>query len=286
LDDPASLHAAIKGVDVVFHLAGRTSAFQAAEFDRDNAEGTRAVAQACAVQPSPPTLVFVSSLAAGGPGTLAQPRHETDAEQPVSAYGRSKLAAERAAVEAAGAAPLSIVRPPMVFGQGDYASLQLFRSLKFLPIHPVPWLRRFPLSLVHVSDLCDALVRVATHGERVPANANSSASTGAGRYYVAAERAVTYGELGQLAARSAGWAILVTPTPSFVFYIAGAIGEAMGRVRGKPALVNFDKVRETMAKGWVCSDEKIRTTLGYQPAAKLEERFAETVAWYREHKWL
>jgi nucleoside-diphosphate-sugar epimerase len=50
--------------------------------------------------------------------------------------------------------------------------------------------------------------------------------------------------------------------------------------------VNFDKVRETMARGWVCSDEKLRASLGYAPQATLEERFAETVAWYREHSWL
>jgi nucleoside-diphosphate-sugar epimerase len=286
LDDVASLAAAVADVDVVYHLAGRVAAYRASEFDRDNVEGTRAVSQACAAQATPPTLVFVSSLAAGGPGTLARPRRENDPENPVSDYGRSKLAAERAAAASAGEAPLSIVRPPMVFGQGDRASLQLFRSMQFLPVHPVPGFRRFALSLVHVSDLCDALVRVALHGERVPRGANGSAPIGAGRYYVAADRAVTYGQLGQLAARAAGWAVATLPTPRPVFYLAGAIGEVMGRVRGRPALVNFDKVRETMARGWVCSDEKIRTSLGYAPQATLEERFAETVAWYREHSWL
>ncbi len=286
LDDPDSLDAAVRGVDVVFHLAGRTAAYRAEEFDRDNVEGTRAVARACAAQSTPPTLVFVSSLAAGGPGTIDRPRREADPEQPVSHYGRSKLAAEAAAAATAGLAPLSIVRPPMVFGQADRASLQLFRSMKFLPVHPVPWLRRLPLSVVHVADLCEALVLVAQRGERVPAGCNGSAPTGVGRYYVAAERPLSYGQLGQLAAKTAGWAVATLPTPNFVFYFAAAMGEAMGRLRGRPALVNFDKMRETMAKGWVCSDEKIRMTLGYAPAATVEERFAETVAWYREHSWL
>jgi nucleoside-diphosphate-sugar epimerase len=285
LDDAASLSIAARDVDVVFHLAGRTAAYRASEFDRDNVEGTRRVAQACAEQQRPPTFVFVSSLAAGGPGTFKRPRRETDPDQPVSAYGRSKLAAEGAAIEARGDAPLSIVRPPMVFGQGDRASLQLFRSMKFVPIHPVPGLRKFPLSLIHVTDLCDALVRVADRGERVTVG-STAPPQGAGRYYVQGDRAVSYAELGRVASHAAGWAVATMPTPRPVFWFAGAVGEVMGRVRRRPALVNFDKVRETMAPGWVCSDEKIRSELGYAPGATLEQRFAETVQWYRVHGWL
>jgi nucleoside-diphosphate-sugar epimerase len=292
LADAASLEAAARGVDVVFHLAGRVAAHRAEEFVRDNVEGTRNVARACAAQPTPPVLVFVSSLAAGGPGTFEAPRREADAEAPVSAYGRSKLAAESAAVEAAGDAPLAIVRPPMVFGQGDRASLQLFRSMKFLPLHPVPWLRKFPLSLVHVTDLCDALVRVFERGERVPAcnngeaRGNGVAPYGTGKYYVTTDRPVTYGQLGRLAAGAAGWAVAVAPLPGAIFWCAGAIGEMMGRVRRRPTILNFDKVRETMASGWVCSDAKLRSDLGYQPTKPLEDRFDETVVWYRAHGWL
>jgi nucleoside-diphosphate-sugar epimerase len=287
LDDADSLSAAVRGVDVVFHLAGRVAAHRAAEFVRDNVEGTRAVANACASQSRPPTLAFVSSLAAGGPGTLQAPRRETDIEQPVSAYGRSKLAAEAAAAEWAAGVPLSIVRPPMVFGQGDRASLQLFRSMKFLPIHPTPGLRRFPISLVHVTDLCDALERVALSGERVAALDNGAAAVaGRGKYYVAGDRAITYGELGRLAGQAAGWAVAALPTPRPFFWLAGAVGEAVGRIRGRPGIINLDKIRESMATGWVCSDEKIRRSLGYRPTATLEERFAETVAWYREQRWL
>jgi nucleoside-diphosphate-sugar epimerase len=284
LDDLGSLKTAATNVDVVFHLAGRTAALRASDFHRDNVEGTRRLAQACAAQPHPPTLVMVSSLAAGGPATLKSPRKETDPERPVSAYGRSKLAAEQAAM--AENLPLSIVRPPMVFGQADRASLALFRSIKFLPLHLSPGLRRFPLSLVHVADLCDAMLRIAVDGERVDLNGTQSPDPARGKYYVAADRHVTYGQLGQLAAAAAGWAVASVPLPTPIFWFAGSLGEAVGRLRKRPALINFDKVREATAKGWVCSDEKIRAQLGYRPAAPLEQRFAETVAWYREHGWL
>jgi nucleoside-diphosphate-sugar epimerase len=277
--------AALDGVDVAFHLAGRTVARRPAEFVHDNVEGTRTVAAACAAQPKPPVMVFVSSLAAGGPGTFAHPRRESDPPAPVSAYGRSKLAAEEAAIAAAQGVPLSIVRPPMVFGQADRASLQLFRQMRFLPIHMSPGLRRFPVSVVHVTDLCQALLRVADGGERVAPGGNATLP-GTGRYYVAADRSITYAEFGRLAARAAGWMVAPIPTPRAIFWAAGSLGEVVGRLRRRPSIVNWDKVRESMAKGWVCCDEKIRTDLGYAPGAPLEKRFAETVAWYRAHGWL
>jgi dihydroflavonol-4-reductase len=286
LDDPVSLSAAARDVDFVFHLAGRVAALHTGDFFRDNVDGTRAMARACAAQSRVPTMVMVSSLAAGGPGTFKRPRAEDEPEAPVSAYGRSKLAAEGAAAAVLGGGALSIVRPPMVFGQGDKASLALFRSMRFFPVHLSPGLRRFPLSLIHVTDLCDAIERVAERGERVPTAPNGASPCGAGRYYVAAERAVTYGRLGQIAAHAAGWAVVVAPVPRPIFWLAGAIGEVTGRLRKRPTILNFDKVRESMARGWVCNDDKIRRDLEYKPAATLEERFAETVAWYREHEWL
>jgi nucleoside-diphosphate-sugar epimerase len=281
LEDSESLKAAAAQVDVVFHLAGRTAALRARDFVQDNVEGTRRLAAACAAQPNPPTLVMVSSLAAGGPGTPAAPRRETDAPRPVSAYGRSKLAAERAAVAAGVGVPVSIIRPPMVFGQADRASLQIFRSMQFLPVHPSPGFRRFPLSLVHVADLCDAILKIAASGERA-----SDDDDAHGRYYVAADRHITYGELGQLAARAAGWAVAPLPLPRPIFWLAGSLGEVVGRARRRPSVVNIDKVREVSAKGWVCSDDKLRTQLGYLPAGTLEERMAETVCWYRQQGWI
>jgi nucleoside-diphosphate-sugar epimerase len=148
------------------------------------------------------------------------------------------------------------------------------------------------VSLVHVTDLCDAMVKIATQGERLapPSSESNGTSTGIangqGKYYVAADRDVTYGEMGQLAARAAGWTVATLPLPTPLFWVAGAIGETVGRMRGRATLINFDKVREATARGWICSDKKLRTTLDYRPWATLEKQFADTVAWYREHRWM
>ena len=292
LADQESLNRAVSGIDHVFHAAGRTVAFKGSQFFDDNVAGTRRLAEACRMQPNPPTLLMVSSLAAGGTGTTQAPRTEEQPERPVSTYGKSKLAAEQSLAALAAELPASVVRPPMVFGRADRASLALYRSMRFLPIHLSPGMRRFPVSLVHITDLCDAMMKIALGGERLAPPSSASNGTGAGKdhgqgkYYVAADRDVTYGEMGQLAARAAGWTVATVPVPTPIFWAAGAIGETIGRMRGRAALINFDKIREATARGWVCSDEKIRSTLGYHPAGNLEMQFADTVAWYREHRWI
>lgn len=285
LQDAASLAEAVRGVDVVFHLAGRTKALDPADFHRDNAAGARLVAEACAAVDPPPVLVMTSSLAAGGPGTFKAPRRESDPPQPVSHYGRSKLAGEQAVAELADRVPTTVLRPPIVFGPGDMASLQMFRGMKMLPLHPTPGLRRWGVSVVYVDDLCTALAAAAVRGERLAAP-GVDAAPGQGVYHVAAQRDLTYGEFGRLAGQAAGWIVVPLPLPKLAFWVVGGGMELVGRARRRPGLVNLDKARESSAAGWVCSAEKIRAQLDYRPAASIEQQLADTVAWYRAQKWL
>jgi nucleoside-diphosphate-sugar epimerase len=191
------------------------------------------------------------------------------------------LAAEQAATGFADRVPLSIVRPPVVLGPGDRNGLQLFKSVQMLRLHPVPGYRRMPMSIVHIADLCEGIIQIAERGNRVTRD-----NPAVGIYYITSGPAITYGQMGSLAAKALGRRVLVIPTPKLIFWITGGIGELMGRLRRKPGLINWDKVREAVASGWECSDEKLRTELGYQPALPLEQRFVDTVAWYREQGWL
>jgi nucleoside-diphosphate-sugar epimerase len=283
LDDRDTLQQALSEVDFVFHVAGRVRALRPQEFTADNVEGTRNVVAAAAQQSHPPVVLLVSSLAAGGPSQPGTPRQESDDDRPISAYGQSKLAAERVAAELADRVPLSIVRPPIIFGPADKASLAIFRGIQLLRLHAVPGLRHFPVSLVHVADLCEAMIRIAQHGKRVT---RSSQDPAEGVYYVAAERTIPYGDLGKLAAQSLGRASVVLPLPKAMFWLVGGAMELLGQLIRQPVVLNLDKVREAVASGWECSDAKLRSQLDYRPAAPLEQRFAETAQWYRDQGWL
>ncbi len=96
--DSASLAPAVADVDVVFHVAGATRAARRAGYFRGNLEATCNLLQACQEYgPEDQKFLFVSSLAAAGPSP-GHPLTEDLEPHPVSAYGESKLAAERAIV--------------------------------------------------------------------------------------------------------------------------------------------------------------------------------------------
>jgi dihydroflavonol-4-reductase len=290
ITDKQCLPQALTGINTVFHLAGLLEARPRSKLYEVNEVGTRNLTQACAACQKPPVLVILSSLEAAGSSPDDAPRTESEPSTPITTYGKSKLAGEHAAVEHADEVPISIVRAPIVIGEWDRQSLNVFKLLRLarFGINPLPLRRTMRLSLIHAHDLAEFLLMVADRGERLASPMNAQDDSGQGLYYVAYDEHPTFAELLRMASTTLGESqVRVIHIPQVFLLVLALPYEAWYRVRGgSPGVINLDKARAAFAGSWTCSPEKARIQLGFKPSLPLIDRIQQTVNWYQDQGWL
>jgi nucleoside-diphosphate-sugar epimerase len=274
IDEPASLDAALEGVTHVIHCAGATKALNAEGFLVVNQLGTRNVVAAvnrrgAQVQ----RFIHISSLAAAGPGTSERPRREMDKPEPVSDYGRSKLAAEREVIEKC-RVNWAVIRPPAVYGPRDGEFLRLFKAAK---AHLLP---RFgggqqELTLVYVEDLAAGIVSALLHP-------NAAGET----FFIGAPQVVTTAQLAQQVATTMGVRTMSLPLPTGVLWLACQWAELVSKLTKKANVLSAQKYPELIAPGWVCDVTRLRSEMGFECRTTLAEGLVKTRDWYRAQGWL
>jgi len=279
LHQQAALIEAARGQDVVFHVAGLVAARDEAEFRYANREGTANLVAAIRRQlPSrtagPPRIVYVSSMAAGGPSTRGRPLQGHEPPAPVTAYGRSKLAGE--AIVRESGLPWTIVRPPMLNGPRATEVLKVFRLTR-TGLVPVFGDGTQELSAIYGPDLAEALIAVAT-----------SEATPGRTYYpchpeIFSSRAFVE-SVGRVVSNRR--AIRVVPLPPWLARGALTLTAAAARLAGKATILTPDKAREFFQPAWTGDPAPLMQDTDWCPRHGLETGLAETASWYREQGWL
>lgn len=277
-DDPVSLRKAVQGMDVIIHLAGVTKSIDEKGYYDGNVLPVKNLLQAVSeVNPGLSRFVFVSSLAAAGPADNPDPgKREADIAKPVSSYGKSKLEAERVCLSFRDKLPITIVRPPAVYGPGDKDVLQFLQLLKKGLILAAGDVGIQRLSLVHVDDLVRGIVMAA----------ESPAAVGE-IFFLTSPKGYSWDELSVVATGVLGVGnVRKVSLPKKLMKLFGYMAGLVGSITGRPGFLNPDKVNEMVQDYWVCSPEKAEKQLGFAASVSLEEGMRSTIAWYKEQGWL
>jgi 2-alkyl-3-oxoalkanoate reductase len=276
VEDAGSVREAMKGADAVIHSAGLVKARNEEEFHRTNVAGTEnLVGAARKVAPNLKRFVLISSLAAVGPSLDGRPVPGDGETKPVTAYGRSKLAAEGVVRAAKGDLPVTILRPPMIYGPRDNESFAFFRSvsMRFLPYLGDG---KNTMSVIYAADAASAAIAAV---ERDVPSGNA--------YFIDDGRVYVWLDMLGDIERAVGKRALVRFSVPFpVFRAAAVFSETMGKLSGKAVMLTRDKARELTAPHWVCDSSDTRRDLGWDAKVEWPEGTRLSAQWYRTNGWL
>ncbi len=275
VSDQESLKKIFFDFDYIFHVAGLIRAKNPEEFFKANAQGTKNLLEALEESDYPiKRFVLVSSTAASGPSPNGQPKKESDFCQPVSAYGKSKLEGEKFALEFAHKIPITIIRPPAIYGPRDRQLLNFFKLAKW-GIIPLVGKNENCFSVVYVQDLVDAIILAAE-------NPKAQGEI----YFIADEGIYNWEKVGEIACRVLGKRAFKLSAPKFLLYLAALFSEMLGKITGKSMYLTRRKLKEIHYKYWVCDISKAKKDLGFTPKFDFKRGAWETINWYKQNRWL
>ncbi len=270
-----ALEKCISGMDYVFHVAGVVKAKTKEGFYHGNYYSTKNLLEITnKVNPDLKKFVHISSLAACGPAKTNKPVNEETKPDPITTYGITKLKAEEEVEKYKDKFPVTIIRPPAVFGPRDTEILIYFKTFS-RGLNSVIGFDAKYLSLVYVEDLADGIVLAA---ENEIANSQ--------KYFMCFDEAYNWDEIGSITSKLLGKKALKIRLPHSVVYSVGYLAELFSTFSKNPATLNLEKCKDITQLRWVCSNEKAKQELGFKPKHTLEESFHKTINWYREMKWI
>jgi nucleoside-diphosphate-sugar epimerase len=273
--DAPALQKAVEGVDYVYHLAGLTKAASRAEYFQGNHIATKNLLEAVVASNSRlKRFVHISTQAAVGPSIGVDPIDERTPFHPITTYGVSKMEAEKECLKLMDKIPITITRPPAVYGPREKDIFAFFKAMN----------NRFQLmigfnekhvSLIHVNDLVDGILLAGEH----PAAAGQT-------YFISSERFYSWKDVGETTSRAMGKKALRLRIPETLVYTVAAFAELFSSITHKAVLLNFEKARDIVQDAWTCSIAKAKNELGFKEQISLEDGIHSTVQWYRERGWL
>lgn len=267
-----------KDFDYVVHAAGATKCLHREDFFRINTDGTKHLVNALLRLKMPiKKFVYLSSLSVFGAIHEQQPYQEiteADTPRPNTAYGESKLQAERFLDGVAASLPVVVLRPTGVYGPRERDYYMLAKSIKRHVDFAVGF-KRQDITFLYVSDLVEAVFLALEKGP-------------AGRKYFLSDGKVYQSRtFSDLCWKELGRPFLIRlKAPLWALRMVTLMGECWGRMTGRVTALNNDKYNILKQRNWRCDITPARRELEFSPIYDLRMGVNEAIDWYLENEWL
>ena len=273
--DKKSVKAAVKGIDLVYHIAAlfRQARFPDRVFWQVNVEGTQNMLEASYEEG---VKRFVHCSTVGVLGHIANPlADETFPYNPGDVYQKSKCEGEKIALKFSQDKkfPVIVARPTAVYGPGDMRLLRLFKYVSSGRIIILGNGKPF-YHLVYVEDL-------VTGFELCAQKENALGKV----YILGGEEYLTLNDLMDLIAEVLGVSLSKIHLPVFPFRALSVLCEKVCvPLRIEPPL--HRRRVDFFTKSRAFDISKAKKELGYKPEFDLGTGLRLTAEWYREKGFL
>jgi UDP-glucose 4-epimerase len=261
--------------DFIIHNAGVTKVRRKEDFLRVNRDTTihfiRALKKTAM---TPGKFLFMSSLAASGPGdpVTMKPVTLSDPPHPAGLYGRSKLEAEEF-IRGEPGLPYIILRPTGVYGPREQDYFTIYKSIR-AGFEPYLGSRDQALTFIYVKDLA----RAAFDALLSPINGKT--------WFLSDGKDYTAGEFAGIVKSILKRRTLAVTFPLFLVSLLAGLLEGIYSIWNGVPLLNRDKYFILSSKNWRCDHMPLYEELSFRPEYDLQKGLEETLAWCREHRLL
>ncbi|MDR1552847.1 MAG: NAD(P)-dependent oxidoreductase [Prevotellaceae bacterium] len=253
--------------DYIIHNAGVTKCDRKSDFEKINFTFTKNFVEAlCAAEMIPKIFVYMSSLSAWGAGNekTLEPIKLSDAPNPNTAYGKSKINAENFIANISDF-PYLFIRPTGVYGPREKDYLAFLKSVK-KGIVPSIGLKPQYLTFVYVKDLAKAIFLLI---EKQIARKS---------YFVSDGNVYTGKEYAQTVKTLLGKRFTVKIClPVFVLKIICFSLDTIYGWFGKSPVLNRDKYNILKARNWKCETEALQNDANFVADYNLMQGIKETI---------
>lgn len=264
------------GIDYIIHNAGVTKCLNSDDFDKINFKYTANLIEAInTANISLRKFVLMSSLSAYGIGDEVNytPIKTADVPNPNTAYGESKIKAERFLEEKA-AFSYIIMRPTGVYGPREKDYFLMLKTVKS-GLDVGAGFKSQHLTFIYVKDLVDAVYLALESSVRNKGYFVADGDVYTDKEYTALVKKVLEKKY-----------VFSLKVPLSVLKVISVISEEISKFTKKPSTLNRDKYKIMKQRNWECDITPLVQDLGFSPKYNLERGLRESVEWYKKNHWL